>query len=193
MLTISATLLLMPAPAGAQAGTLGARIKIDTDRVVGPIDNLIYGNFIEHLGRCIEGGSVSGKLARFRTPTATAKMSSRPSKVCRFRSCAGQAVTSLPATTGKTGLVREISVQPRLELAWGTTESNRFGTHEFLNYCEMLGTQPYICVNLGTGSWDEAKFWVEYCNLQGGTRYSDLREEKWPREALGGHLLGIGK
>lgn len=46
---------------------------------------------------------------------------------------------------------------PRLEMAWGTVESNRFGTHEFLNCAEKLGAEPYICANLGTGAWEEAQ------------------------------------
>jgi alpha-N-arabinofuranosidase len=56
MLVVCAALwLTLPNPARSQRGTSVARIKIDTERVIGPIDNLIYGNFIEHLGRCIEG------------------------------------------------------------------------------------------------------------------------------------------
>ena len=44
---------------------------------------------------------------------------------------------------------------PRLEMAWGTVESNRFGTHEFLDYAALLNTEPYICANLGTGTWTD--------------------------------------
>src|SRR6185437_2228329 len=62
-------------------------------------------------------------------------------------------------------------------LAWGTIESNRFGTHEFLNYAEMLGTEPYLCANLGTGTWDEAQQWVEYCNYPEGTALTKQREK----------------
>ena len=52
----------------------------------------------------------------------------------------------------------------RPELAWGGEESNRFGTDEFLAYCAELGTEPYICLNMGTGTLEEALAWVEYCN-----------------------------
>jgi alpha-N-arabinofuranosidase len=69
-------------------------------------------------------------------------------------------------------------------MAWGTVESNRFGTHEFLDYCQLLGTEPYICANLGTGTWTEAQEWVEYCNSAEDTavtreRKANGRAEPW--------------
>ena len=50
-------LAALPVISRAQSGPLKARIKIDTERVIGDIDPMIYGNFIEHLGRCIDGGN----------------------------------------------------------------------------------------------------------------------------------------
>src|SRR5262249_5362824 len=66
---------------------------------------------------------------------------------------------------------------PRLEMAWGTVESNRFGTHEFLDYAEQIGTAPYICCNLGTGTWNEAQQWVEYVNSSEDTAMTRLRKQ----------------
>src|SRR5581483_9531154 len=72
----------------------------------------------------------------------------------------------------------------RPELAWGGEESNRFGTDEYLAYCAELGTEPYICLNMGTGTLEEALAWVEYCNSAGRTAWADRRrangrEEPW--------------
>ena len=78
---------------------------------------------------------------------------------------------------------------PRLEMAWGTVESNRFGTHEFLQYCEMA-TEPYICVNLGTGTWTEAQQWVEYCNSSEDTAMTPPAQAERPRRAVEGDVLG---
>ena len=58
----------------------------------------------------------------------------------------------------------------RTELAWYAEESNRFGTDEFIEYCRVLGTEPFICVNMGSGTMDEAQAWVEYCNGTGQHR-----------------------
>ena len=175
----------------SQEKPMVAHIKIDTDRTVGQIDKLIYGNFIEHLGRCIEGGVF--------------EQNSSLSDSNGYRKDVVEAVKNLqvsilrwPGGNFSSGYHWEDGVGPRdkrparLELAWGTTENNRFGTHEFLNYCELLGTQPYICVNLGTGTWDEAKFWVEYCNLAGGTRYSDWRKQNGREKPWGATYWGLG-
>jgi len=62
-------------------------------------------------------------------------------------------------------------------MAWGTIEDNRFGTHEFLNYVARIGAEPYICANLGTGTWDEAQQWVEYVNFAGDTATTRLRRK----------------
>src|SRR2546426_420262 len=175
----------------AQQKSSVARIKIDTDRTIGQIDKMIYGNFIEHLGRCIEGGV-------FQEGSPLSAANGYRNDV--FEAVKGLQVSILrwPGGNFASGYHWEDGIGPRnqrparLELAWGTTESNRFGTHEFLNYCELLGTQPYICVNVGTGSWDEAKFWVEYCNVKGGTRYSDWRRKNGREKPWGVVYWGLG-
>ncbi len=82
---------------------------------------------------------------------------------------------------------------PRLEMAWGTVESNRFGTHEFLKYIETLGTEPYICANLGTGTWDEAQQWVEYCNSAEDTAMTRLRKQNGRRDPWKVKYWGLGQ
>ena len=81
---------------------------------------------------------------------------------------------------------------PRLEMAWGTVESNRFGTHEFLKYIEKLGTEPYICANLGTGTWNEAQQWVEYCNSSEDTAMTRLRKQNGRRDPWKVKYWGLG-
>jgi alpha-N-arabinofuranosidase len=77
-------------------------------------------------------------------------------------------------------------------MAWGTVESNRFGTHEFLNYAEMLNTEPYICANLGTGTWEEAQQWVEYCNSAEDTAMTRLRKQNGRRDPWKVTYWGLG-
>ncbi len=52
----------------------------------------------------------------------------------------------------------------RPELAWLSEESNLFGTDEFIDFCHELGTEPFICLNMGTGTLEDALAWLEYCN-----------------------------
>ena len=172
----TSALIAAPAALRAQAGPLTARVKIDTERPIGAIDPLIYGNFIEHLGRCIEGGVF--------------EEGSRLSDANGFRKDVLEAARNLNVTLlrwpggnfasnyhWRDGIGPRDKRPARLEMAWGTTESNRFGTHEFLQYVELLGTQPYICVNLGTGTWEEAQQWVEYVNSSVDTAVTRQRKE----------------
>jgi len=162
--------------ASGQEAALRARIKIDSDRRIGEIDRKIYGNFAEHLGRCIYGGifEEGSPLADKDGYRRDVKEAVDRLKVPILRWPGGNFSSGYHWLDG---IGPRDSRPGRLELAWRTTESNRFGTHEFLDYTEMMGIDPYICLNLGTGTWDEAKFWVEYTNVPGGTYYSDLRKK----------------
>jgi alpha-N-arabinofuranosidase len=63
----------------------------------------------------------------------------------------------------------------RLDLAWGSTETNQFGTNEFITWCRAAGVEPMFAVNLGTRGPEEARRLIEYCNHPGGSHWSDLR------------------
>ncbi|MBO0722272.1 MAG: alpha-N-arabinofuranosidase, partial [Blastocatellia bacterium] len=154
-------LIAVPFAVRANQGPLRARVKIDTERVIGEIDPKIYGNFIEHLGRCIDGGvflegSALSDSNGYRRDVLDA---TRKLNVSVLRWPGGNFVSNYHWQDG----IGPRDQRPRrLEMAWGTVETNRFGTHEFLQYVEMLGAEPYICVNLGNGTWTEAQQWVEY-------------------------------
>ncbi|MDQ2900662.1 MAG: hypothetical protein M3Y07_12815 [Acidobacteriota bacterium] len=152
-----------PLAARAERPTGRARVKIDTGRVISEIDNKIYGNFLEHLGRCIEGGVFDEG-----SPLSDANGFRRD-----VLDAAGKLNIPILRWPGgnfssnyhwKDGIGPRDDRPRRLEMAWGSVEDNRFGTHDFLKYAETLGTEPYICANPGTGSWEEAQQWVEYCN-----------------------------
>ena len=172
----SASLLAIPLAARSQAASGIARIKIDPDRIIGAIDPKLYGNFAEHLGRCIEGG-----IFEEGSPLSDAQ---------GYRKDVMEAVKNLHVTLLRwpggnfssnynwaDGIGPRDRRPARLEMAWGTVEDNRFGTHEALDYCEMLGIEPYVCANLGTGSWQEAQRWVEYCNSSQPTAMTKLRAQ----------------
>ena len=62
-----------------------------------------------------------------------------------------------------------------LDRAWNSTETNQFGTNEFLEWCALVAAEPLLGMNFGTGSVELAVAYVEYCNLERGTRWSELR------------------
>jgi alpha-N-arabinofuranosidase len=174
--SFAGSLVAAPYILRAQSRPLRARIKIDTERVIGEIDPKIYGNFIEHLGRCIDGGvfderSTLADSDGFRKDVLSA---ARDLNVSILRWPGGNFSSNYHWMDG---IGPRDKRPPRLEMAWGTVESNHFGTHEFLKYTEAVKTEPYICCNLGTGTWTEAQQWVEYCNSSEDTAMTRLRKQ----------------
>jgi alpha-N-arabinofuranosidase len=168
-----------------------ARIGIDLARRIGTVDRRIFGNFIEHLGRCIYGGifeegSPLSDARGFRRDVLDAI---RPLRVPVLRWPGGNFVSGYHWIDG----VGPRADRPRrTELAWYAEESNRFGTDEFIEYCKVLDTEPYICVNMGSGSMDEAQAWVEYCNGTGNTHWANLRRAHGHAEPYRVRYWGLG-
>jgi alpha-N-arabinofuranosidase len=151
-----------------------ARIKIDRDRVIGEISPLLYGNFVEHLGRCVYGGvyepgSPLSDEDGFRKDVLKG---SQELKVAITRYPGGNFVSNYHWEDG-VGPNRI----PRMELAWARLETNQFGTNEFIKLARKMGTEPYFSVNMGTGTIEEAQRWVEYANVKEGSYYAELRKK----------------
>ena len=168
-----------------------AKIKIDPERRVGELDRRVFGGFIEHLGRCVygglfdEGSSLSDEQG-FRKDVLGA---ARDLRMPILRWPGGNFASGYHWTDG----IGPREERPRrTELAWFSEESNRFGTHEFIDYCRTLGVEPYICVNMGTGTMDEAQAWVEYCNGTSDTYWANLRRANGREEPFGVKYWGLG-
>ncbi|MEO6730819.1 MAG: alpha-L-arabinofuranosidase C-terminal domain-containing protein [Ferruginibacter sp.] len=153
-----------------------ARIKIDLERTIGEVNKNIYGNFVEHLGRCVYDGiydsvSTLSDEKGFRKDVMAAVKELHPTIV---RYPGGNFVSNYNWLDGVGPKSQRV---PRLELAWGTLETNQFGTNEFIDYARKIGTEPYFAVNMGTGTIEEARRWVEYCNVKEGPFYAELRKK----------------
>jgi alpha-L-arabinofuranosidase len=168
-----------------------ARIVIDPTRRIGSVDRRIFGNFIEHLGRCIYGGifDEGSPLADGRGFRRDVLDAVRPLRVPVLRWPGGNFVSGYHWLDG----VGPVAQRPRRsELAWYAEESNRFGTNEFIEYCRLVETEPYICVNMGSGTMDEAQAWVEYCNGSGNTSWANLRRSHGYPEPHRVRYWGLG-
>ena len=167
------------------------RIKVDPERRIGAVDRKLYGNFVEHLGRCIYGGiyqpgSPLADERGFRRDVAEAV---RRLQVPILRWPGGNFVSGYHWLDG----VGPRPERPRrMELAWHTIESNQFGTDEFVEYCRLVGAEPYICVNMGSGTMDEAAGWVEYCNGREDTHFAGLRRRYGHPEPYRVEYWGLG-
>jgi alpha-N-arabinofuranosidase len=168
-----------------------ARIDIDVDRPIGSVDPRIFGGFIEHLGRCIYGGifdegSALADEQGFRTDVLGAVRDLRPPHV---RWPGGNFVSGYHWVDG----IGPRAQRPRRpELAWHSEESNRFGTDEFMAWCQEVGTAPVICLNMGTGTMDEALAWVEYCNGDGNTYWANRRRANGHTAPYNVRYWGLG-
>jgi alpha-N-arabinofuranosidase len=153
-----------------------ARIKIDTDRRIGEVDKLLFGNFAEHLGRMIYGGV-------YEENSPLSDSDGYRKDVLQGAKDMGVSILRYPGGNFASGYNWKDGIGPRdqrpvrPEMAWNDIETNRFGTDEFLKYCERLGAEPYICVNLGLGSIDDARQWVEYTNESRHTYWADQRRK----------------
>lgn len=168
------------------------RIKVDLDRRIGEIPDTLFGSFIEHLGRCVYGGILGTDQktpcdeAQIRLDVLEAVKRMKPS------------ILRWPGGNFASGYHWMDGVGPKEErrtlrnLAWGQTESNQFGTDEFISFCRKVGAEPFICTNMGTGTPEEARNWVEYCNGEAGTWYADLRGRNGNPEPFGIRYWGIG-
>lgn len=74
----------------------------------------------------------------------------------------------------------------------GTIEDNSFGTHEFLNLCELLGCEPYISANVGSGTVEEMAKWVEYMTSEGDSPMARLRRQNGRDKAWKVKFIGVG-
>lgn len=159
-----------------QDQVLNVEITVTGDKI-GEIDPKIYGHFIEHLGRCIYGGVWVGEnskipnLRGLRLDVLEAVKEIEP-PIIRW-----------PGGNFASGYHWKDGIGPRDKRprrpnpAWGGVESNQFGTDEFIDFCREVGAEPFIVVNMGSGTSQEAAEWVEYCNGNLNTTYGRLRAE----------------
>lgn len=152
-----------------------AKMTLAKEFRIGDIDRRIYGSFIEHLGRAVYGGI-------FEPGHPAADENGFRKDVLDLVKKLNVPIVRYPGGNFVSGYNWEDGVGPvenrpkRLDLAWGTTEPNTFGTNEFMEWCKKANTQCMMAVNLGTRGADEARNLVEYCNHKGGTYWSDLRK-----------------
>jgi alpha-N-arabinofuranosidase len=153
-----------------------ARVYVDSRRLIAPLDGNVFGSFLEHLGRAIyEGiydpGSKLSDASGFRKDVIEEV---RRMGVPIIRYPGGNFVSGYNWLDG----VGPKESRPRvLDKAWNSINTNQFGTNEFMAWCKAVGAEPLMGLNLGTGTPEGAAALVEYCNLDQGTKWSDLRRK----------------
>ncbi|MBN1301337.1 MAG: alpha-N-arabinofuranosidase [Melioribacteraceae bacterium] len=176
------------------------KLIVNVDLGTVNIDKNIYGHFAEHLGRCIYGGIWVGEDSHIpntrgiRNDVIEALREINPPVVRWPGGCFADYYH------WKDGIGPREKRPSMINSSWGgVTEDNSFGTHEFLDFCELIGAEPYLCVNVGSGTVQEAADWVEYVNSGNKSPMTDLRkkngkEEPWNVKywAVGNESWGCG-
>jgi alpha-N-arabinofuranosidase len=149
-------------------------VRLHTGFRIGQVDPRIFGGFLEHLGRAVYGGvyDPSSEHADEEGCRADVLRALRRLRMTAMRYPGGNFASGYHWLDG----VGPAEARPTVhDLAWQSVEPNRFGTDEFIRLCRRMDWQPMLTVNLGTGSPEEARNWVEYCNSPAGTRCADMR------------------
>ena len=158
----------------AQTRDRVTRVAIDSARYRADIDRRIFGSFLEHLGRAIYTGvyqpdSPLADRSGFRTDVA-AQVKDLGVPIVRYPG--GNFVSGYNWLDGVGPKDKRPTV---LDRAWNSLETNQFGTNEFMDWCHLVGAEPLLGMNFGTGTVEMAVNYVEYCNVNRGTKWSDLR------------------
>jgi len=179
--------------AAVQEGSAVNRMIIHTDKGTKQISRNIYGHFSEHLGRCIYEGFWVGE----------------DSSIPNTRGIRNDVVEALrklniPVLRWPGGCFADEyhwkeGIGPRdqrpkmLNTHWGmVTETNAFGTHEFLDLCEQLGCEAYIAGNVGSGTVEEMQDWVEYMTFDGDSEMANLRRKNGRDKPWRVKYFGVG-
>jgi len=181
------------AQTAATAETLSATVTLHADQP-GPVVNPnIYGHFSEHLGRCIYEGIWVGE----------------DSPIPNTRGIRNDVVAALKALNlpvlrwpggcfadeyhWKDGIGPRDKRPAMINTHWGgVTENNHFGTHEFLDLCEQVGCEPYVCGNVGSGSIQEMMEWVEYMTSDADSPMANLRRQNGREQPWRVRYFGVG-
>ena len=170
-----------------------AKVTIHVNQGTQKIHKEIYGQFAEHLGSCIYGGLWIGENSQIPNINGYRKdvfESLKALQIPVLRWPGGCFADEYHWMDG----IGPKDKRPKMQNNnWGgTIEDNSFGTHEFLNLCEMLGCEPYISGNVGSGTVEELAKWVEYMTSDGDTPMAKLRRQNGRDKAWKVKFLGVG-
>lgn len=170
-----------------------ATISLNTNDAKVQVSRHIYGHFSEHLGRCIyDGFWVDEKMnvkkqGRIRLDVVDAL---KKINIPNLRWPGGCFADEYHWRDG----IGDRNKRPKMiNTHWGgVTEDNSFGTHEFLELCDLLKTEPYIAGNVGSGTVEEMSQWVEYLNFDGVSPMANLRKQNGRAKPWKVQYWGVG-
>ncbi len=169
------------------------KIFIHAEAAKETINPEIYGHFAEHLGRCVYEGFWVGPDSKIPNVNGTRKDVIEALKKINVPVIRWPGGCFADEYHWKDGVGPAEKRPEMVNTHWGmVTESNKFGTHEFMELCELLGCQPYISGNVGSGTPEEMQDWVEYMTFAGKSQMADLRRANGREKPWKVKYFGVG-
>lgn len=177
----------------AAAASKAQRVDILCDNPIAVVRPEFHGHFAEHLGSCIYGGLWVGKNSPIPNTNGY-----RTQAIDYLRDL-GIPVLRWPGGCFADDYhwrdgIGPVSQRPkRVNIHWGGyVEDNSFGTHEFIGLCRLLNAEPYFAGNVGSGTPQEMRDWVEYCNMPSGSALAEERARNGSPEPFKVRYWGVG-
>lgn len=169
------------------------RLELKPDSSNIKISKEIYGHFSEHLGTCIYEGIYVGEDSDIPNIDGYRKDVVEAFKELKVPVLRWPGGCFADTYHWKDGIGPKETRPSIVNVFWGgVTEDNSFGTHEFLNFCELIGTEPYLSINVGSGTVQEAVEWVEYVTSSNKSPMTDLRKKNGRENPWNVKFWGIG-
>lgn len=170
-----------------------AVLNIDRDVKLSNVNKNIYGHFSEHLGRCIYDGIYVGENSEISNIHGMRKDVVEALKEIKIPVLRWPGGCFADEYHWKDGIGEKSTRKKMVNTSWGgVVEDNSFGTHEFMDLCEMLGCEPYIAGNLGSGTIQEMSEWIEYMTFDGVSPMAELRRKNGREKPWKVKYFGIG-
>ena len=170
-----------------------AKLVIHANEGKHQISKHIYGHFSEHLGRCIYDGIWVGEDSEIPNIHGYRKDVFEALKNLEIPNLRWPGGCFADEYHWKDGIGPREDRPKMINTHWGgVTEDNSFGTHEFLEFCDLLETEPYICGNVGSGTIEEMADWVEYINFDGKSPMAESRQKNGRKESWSVKYWGVG-
>ena len=169
-----------------------ASIRVYPKEGTQQISKHIYGHFAEHLGTCIYGGLWVGPDSDIPNTNGYRNDVVNALKKLQIPNLRWPGGCFADTYHWRDGIGPKENRPKLVNTNWGgTLEDNSFGTHEFLNLCELLGCEPYVSLNVGSGTVEEMAEWVEYMTAEEGPM-ATLRRQNGRDKAWKVKFIGIG-
>ena len=189
LIQVTLVLLLICAPLLAQNN----RLIIESDKGETIINRHIYGHFSEHLGRCIYGGYWVGDDSSIPNTRGIRNDIVNALKDVQIPNLRWPGGCFADEYHWMDGIGPREDRPKMINTHWGgVVEDNSFGTHEFLDLCDQLDTEPFISANVGSGTVDEMSKWIEYVTFDGESPMANLRRKNGREEPWKVKFWGIG-